>query len=101
MIEITIQSVPNQTLSIDIDGYSFDISLKTAGTIIADISIDQVVKVQGVKCLPNKAILPYQYLEHGNFFFVTEDGDYPDYTQFNISQSLVYLTADEMVALRA
>lgn len=101
MIEITIQSVPNQLLSIDIDGYSFEIALKTAGTMIADISIDQVMKVQGIKCLPNKPIIPYEYLEHGNFFFVTENEEYPDYTQFNISQSLVYLTADEMVALRA
>lgn len=101
MILLKIQAVPNQTLSVDIDGVSFDISLKTAGTIIADITVDQVVKVQGAKCLPNKPIMPYEYLEHGNFFFITENEEYPDYTQFNISQSLVYLTVDEMVALRA
>jgi len=101
MIDISIKSIPNQKVSVTINDIDFEISLKSTGVVIADITMDNVVILQGVKCLPNMPIIPYRYLEDGNFFFVTENEEYPDYTKFNVSQSLVYLTPDEMEAYRA
>lgn len=98
MIDIELQAIPNQSFGIIIDGVSFDIVIKTTTVTIADITIDGVVKLQGVKCMPNRPIVPYEYLENGNFFFVCDGEEYPYYTNFGISQSLVYLTPDEMAA---
>lgn len=100
MIDIELQAIPNQSFSIIIDGVSFDVAIKTTSVTIADITIDDVIKLQGVKCMPNRPIIPYEYLENGNFFFVCDGEEYPYYTNFGTSQNLVYLTADEMVAYR-
>jgi len=101
VIDISIKSIPNQKVSVTINDIDFEIALKSTGVVIADITMDNVVILQGVKCLPNMPIIPYRYLENGNFFFVTENEEYPDYTKFNVSQSLVYLTPSEMEAYRA
>ena len=97
---IEIQAVPNQAFSVVIDKVLFDIALKTTSVTIADISIDGSIKLIGVKCMPNRPIIPYEYLESGNFFFVCEGEEYPYYTNFGITQSLVYLTVEEMEAYR-
>jgi hypothetical protein len=100
MIDIAIKSLSNQKVSVTINDIDFEITIKSTGGVVADIMMDNVVVLQGVKCLPNMPIIPYQYFENGNFFFVTENEEYPDYTKFNVSQSLVYLTPDEMVTYR-
>lgn len=99
MIEIKLLAVPNQSISITIDGIVFGIVLKTTSITVADIYIDEVLKIAGVKCRPNLAIVPYEYLINGNFYFVVEGEELPDYTKFGISQSLVYLTKAEIDAL--
>ncbi len=42
-----------------------------------------------------------QYLEAGNFLFLTANYQLPYYTQFGTTQSLFYFTAEELDALRA
>lgn len=101
MIDIILQPVPSQSFSIDIEGNSFNIAIKTAGTVIADITINNSIKILGVKCRPNLPIIPYGYLEAGNFFIITEAEELPDYAQFGITQQMVYLTALEMEAYNA
>ncbi len=103
MIEIALQQVPNQSLSFDIDGFTFDMTLKTTETLIADVSIDSTVKVSGMRVMAYRPIIPYKYLtpDSGNLFFITDDGEAPDYNLFGISQTLVYLTAAEVDFLDA
>jgi len=103
MIEITLQQTANQSFSFDIDGFSFDVVLKTADSVIADVSIDGELKISGVRAMAYRPIVPYQYLTlgSGNLFFITENGEAPDYNKFGLSQSLVYLTAVEVDFLNA
>ena len=96
MIEIPLLSIPNQSFSINVENVIFDVSIKTTGVTVADITMDGVLKISSAKCMPNLPIIPYRYLEHGNFFFITENDEYPDYTKFGSSQTLVYMTPDEM-----
>lgn len=103
MIEIELQQAPNQSFSIDIDGVTFDITLKTASYTVADVYIGSDLVISGVRVMPYRPIVPYEYLEQGagNFFFVTDNGEYPSYSEFGMTQSLVYLTAAEVEALNA
>lgn len=103
MIEIALQQTPNQSFSLDVDGLTFDITLKTATYTVADVYIGNELIISGTRVMPYRPIVPYEYLlqEAGNFFFITEDGEYPMYDQFGTTQSLVYLTADEVGALNA
>lgn len=103
MIEIQLKQIPNQALSIDIEGNTFNITIKTtdAKSTIADISINSNAVIKGIRCMPNRPIIPYKYLEQGNFFFATMDDEYPYYTSFGTTQRLVYLSTSELGTLRA
>lgn len=103
MIEITLQSVPNQSFSINIGGISYDVSIKTGDSALADISMNGNIVIQGVRVMPYRPIVPYEYLtqDNGNMLFITDNGENIDYTKFGVTQYLVYLTADEMSFLNA
>jgi hypothetical protein len=111
MIEIPIAAVPNQTLSIQLDQNNYDIGLFTTNRANANLVGDGVMGititrngllvVSGLRLVPNYLIIPYLYLEDGNFVFVTQNDEYPDYPQFGITQSLIYASASELGAIRA
>lgn len=97
MINIPLQAIPNQSLSTVLDNTQFDIVVRVAGDIMAvDITINNVVILTGQRASPGCPLIPYQYLENGNFFLLTENNDYPDYTKFGVDQFLVYASPDEL-----
>lgn len=104
MIDVDLSpSLANQLVSIDLDGRYFEVRVKCLGTtMVADISRDGVLLVEGVRAVASVPLIP-PYLEQGggNFAFVCNTDDLPFYTSFGSSQFLVYLTADELAALRA
>lgn len=101
MIDIELQPLPNQSLTIQIDGSLYQITIKeTRGVMSATIIRDDVVLVSNSRVVASTPILPYQYLESGNFVLLTQNGDYPEYAQFGSSQALVYVTQAEIEELR-
>lgn len=97
MIDISLQNIPNQSFTFTADDTSFKVTLKTTNDrTIADFIINDTIKIDGVRVMPNKPIIPYPYLEYGNFFFVSNGESYPFYADFGITQNLVYLTPAEM-----
>jgi hypothetical protein len=101
MIDIELSAVPNQSLSIVLDGALYEITVKAAGGIMsATIVRDNVTLVDNVRIVAGTPILPYRYQEAGNFVLLTEDEEYPDYLLFGSSQSLVYASALELAAAR-
>lgn len=101
MIDVNIQALPNQSLSIQADGARYDITLKEAnGVMSATIVRDGVTLVENVRLVAGSPVLPYLYLERGNFVLTTMDDDLPYYSLFGVTQFLVYLTADEVAAMR-
>jgi len=101
MIDINLKAVPNQTTSMNVDGLAFGITINSAEFMVADISIDDVIVSRSVRCLPARPLIPYPYLENGNFYFITKDGEVPNWHKFGISQFLVYATPSEVEALNA
>lgn len=69
--------------------------------MFADISRDGSVLLTGVRVLAGEPLIPYRYLEDGNFIFITANDEMPFWSEFGNSQVLVYLSKEEIDAVRA
>lgn len=102
MKQITIEAIPNQKFTVPIDKNRYTIELKTAGTIMCvSISRNDSELIGGFRCVSNGLLIPYPYLEDGNFVFKTENDDLPWWEKFGVTQSLIYVTNSDLVTLRA
>lgn len=101
MRTIPIAAIANQELSVRLDNERLVLRLKEAkGVMVADLDRDGVRVISGVRVLAGEPIIPYRYLESGNFLLTTINDELPDWRLFETNQSLVYLTAAEVDALR-
>ena len=98
---VPIQAVPNQTLTITLDSNIFVITLLTTnGVTCVSLTINGIETLDNIRCVAGTPLIPALYQEAGNFLFISNNYDLPIYTQFNISQTLVYFTAAELAAYR-
>lgn len=101
MVEIPIIAVPNQTFSVELENSIYQLTIRFAiNFMIVDMVRDSEVVMSGIRIMPNFRMIPYRFLEQGNFFLLTANGLYPDYTQFGITQFLVYATQAELEEAR-
>ena len=103
-VNVPIESIPNQSLSIQLDEVRYGIRFKDIGGMMsADISIDDQLIIEGLRVVGGFPLIPYKYLESdgGNFIFITELGDLVYWNQFGITQSLLYFSAEELEIIRA
>lgn len=97
MMDIELQAVANQSLSVQLDGARYDVTLREAGGVMAaDVARDGVALVTGARVLAKVPLLPYAYQQVGNLVILTEDDAFPYYTEFGQTQFLVYVTPDEI-----
>lgn len=102
MLEIDLVAIPNQSLSVRLENNQYNISIiETRGCMSITIIKNNEMVIQNVRAVGGVLLIPYRYLETGNFFIDTLDNDLPDYTKFGISQSLVYISQAELGAIRA
>lgn len=102
MIQIDLAAVPNQSFSIRLDNNLYDITITDLGTIMsATIVKNNETLLSNTRIVNGSLIIPYSYLEDGNFFITSDDNDIPYYTEFNITQFLYYVSQAELAALRA
>lgn len=102
MMQIPLQALPNQEFSLILDGNSWDISLKTTdGITSASLTLNGVDILDGAPVVAGAWIIQAAYQNSGNFFFVTHNFQLPAYTQFGVSQSLIYASQAEINALDA
>jgi|SRR6185437_311954 len=102
MLEIDLAAIPNQALSIRLDDNQYNISIiETCGCMSVTILRNNEIIIQNVRAVGGTLLIPYRYLESGNFFIDTADNELPDYTKFGITQSLVYISQAELGAIRA
>lgn len=102
MRQIPLQAVPNQSLSFTQDGNRWDVTIKQAVTsMIADVTINDVRIISGVRIPGDDFILPYTYMGvlQGNLMLTTQQELLPDWQQFGATQRLFYWTSDDMRAL--
>lgn len=98
MKDISLLTVPNQSLSVTIAGVLWELSIKVARrTMLADVRRDGADLVLGQRIVAEFPILPYRHLSHkGNFAILTRDGELPWWEEFGRSQSLIYLDPVEV-----
>ena len=102
MIIVPLAAVPNQTFSITLDGNAYDMAIFLCNNIMAmDIVRNNEIILLGARLVPDEPIIPYRYLEDGNFFFITDQFAYPYYTEFGTNQTLIYVSALELANIRA
>lgn len=97
---LPINAIPNQQLSVLLDGNQWDINLKlTNGGISCSLSRNNEVIVQNARVVAGMRILQAKYQEAGNFAMICNDQAVPDYTQFGVTQFMVYISQAELDAL--
>lgn len=101
MRNIPLAAIANQELSVRLDDERLVLRLKEArGVMVADLDRDGVRIISGVRVLAGEPIIPYRYLESGNFLLTTVNDELPDWRKFASTQRLVYLTVAEVDALQ-
>lgn len=101
MIEIPLSAIPNQKLSIQLDNQFYDITIKEANKImVVTVVRNGTTIIDSVRVVAGTPILPYEYLELGNFIFLTSNEEYPYYTKFGVDQSLIFASQAELEVIR-
>lgn len=103
MIQLDLQAIPNQTFSATLEDNIYNIQIRCIDNnnkMIINISRNGAVIIQGLELIPDVPLIPYIYLEGGNFLFQTLNDELSDYTQFNINQFLYYVTKQELIDAR-
>ncbi len=109
MIQIPLQNISNQSLSIQLDDNQYDLNFHatqdnldgTSGVTGVDIVINNNVIVSGVRAVYGFPLIESHYLENGNFIFITQNDDYPDWRQFGITHFLIYTSQEELEIIYA
>lgn len=102
--EIEVNNIPNQIFSTTINEIDMEISLKTGGDngnqiMYFALATNDEYLCPFVPIFANQGILPYQYMVSelgGNFVFLTDDEEYPNYKNFGTTQKLYFITEDEL-----
>jgi hypothetical protein len=109
---VPLANIPNQTLSITLDNNFWQIAVyavcatydefgNASNVVMAmDLTLNNTPILTGQRVVANFRVIPYRYLESGNFIFDTGGNDMPDYTQFGITQNLLYYSQSELEVLR-
>lgn len=101
MMQVPIQAIPNQSFSIILDGNTWNFLLKTVeDTTAVSLTLNGIDIIDSSRAASGALIIPSRYEEAGNFFFTTANYQLPFYTSFNISQSLIYVSATELAEFR-
>jgi len=99
---IPLAALPNQKLTAILDGNRWDISVKLVrGNIAVSLTKNSAVVIQNVRVVGGARILQSRYQEDGNFAILASNESVLDYTQFGVTQYLVYISQAELAALSA
>jgi len=102
MLELTLQPIPNQSFTARLGDSNYQIRIHSCqGIMVMDVTRDNIEIIKGARMVAGYPVIPYEYLEDGNFFMLTADDELPNYTQFGDDQFLFYVTAEEIGELRA
>ena len=95
---VPIEPVPNQELTLNMDGVRWTLRLKVAQTsMVADVLRNDDSLVLGQRIAVGTPILPYAYMQgDGNFIFLTDNEQLPDWQQFGRTQQLLYVAPGEL-----
>ncbi len=101
MLQINLAAIPYQALSVNIDTVRYDLRIFLATNVMcADLSINGTPILTSNRLVAGAFMIPYRYLENGNFLITTLNDDIPYYEQFGTTQFLTYLSQAELESYR-
>lgn len=104
MQQIDLAMVPNQTFTTTIDNNRYEIGIFVVGNGMAcNVTRNEEQIVSGMRIVGGQFLMPYLagQGENGNFMLVTNNYELPTWTLFGISQQLIYISFDEILAIKA
>ncbi len=103
MQTVPIQAIPQQTFTyIDPSNNTWSIGIRNVAMQMAfTFSLNGKLLIQNICAVAGYRIIPYDYLENGNFVLITQNFQLPDYTQFGTTQTLVFLSEADILAFRS
>lgn len=94
---IPLSAIPNQQLSVILDNNQWDIVIRDVnGAIAVSLTKNSVVIAENARAVAGMKILQSEYQEDGNFAIIPNNQTVPDYTQFGVTQFLVYISPAEL-----
>jgi len=94
---LPIAALPNQQLSVILDNNQWNITINDVnGAIAVTLVKNSEIIVQNARAVAGMRILQAKYQEDGNFAIISNNQGVPDYTQFGITQFLVYISQVEL-----
>jgi hypothetical protein len=95
--------VPNQRFNIVVNSTTYEVHLKFTGSVMV-LSLRQgdLDIILGARCCANSFVIHYPHLtsKYGDFFFITKNMEYPDWSMFGKEQRLLYCSPDDLESLR-
>lgn len=94
MREITLQPVPNQQFTLNLDGNRWTMRVKQARTsMFVDLLLNDEPLLLGQRIAIGTPVIPYEYLAgSGNFIFLSQAGQMADWREFGNTQQLLHLS---------
>lgn len=97
MILIPLEQIPNQEFEIILNNQSRTIHLFLRGDYLyLDLMLDNEPVFYGAICYDRTKILPVNSIFKGNFIFIDNLSDNPEYTKLNERYELYYLDEKEI-----
>lgn len=102
MLLVPLQQIPNQEFNIILNGREYRIILRTIQSLTyMSCWVDGEILFYNQLCVPNNWVNVYDYISvNGKFWFKCLDDDYPTFTQFGITQTLLFYTKDEVQEIK-
>lgn len=99
---IPLQNIPNQAFSVVLNGVDYRVALRTIqGMTFMSVWVGGEVLFYNQLCTPNNWVNVYDYISvNGKFYFRCLEEEYPTYTQFGITQSLIFYNAEEVEEIK-
>lgn len=100
---IEIKAIANQSIKISAGGARWEIILNDCdGFMVSSIRKDGVAITDGIRIVYGTPLLPYKYMEQGNFvLYMDSSRDRAAYQRFGIDQFLYYIDQEGIDALRS
>ena len=103
MREIQIDPVANQTVTVYLENDRYDLTFKQAasGATLATIMRNDDLLVSNILCVAGTPLLPFVYVEKGNFIFSMANEGMPLWQDFGTTTFLFYMSEEEVGVARA
>ena len=97
---VVLRPLRSQTLQANLGAAQYSLKVySAAGGMCYDMTRNNVVITRGQRIVAGTPLIPYRYLEDGNFILTTEDNDLPDYNKFSDTQNLLYFGSADLEVL--